>query len=117
MNKFKIKPWFGIFGFLGILGLIPINDKISYFNCIFFSFFSLYWWGKLNLEANDERLKSNMVKSQNIMSFIFCFISFLILFLLDRGVHVNKILLLGSIFYSLGFILTPAIIFYFDKVQ
>lgn len=116
MNKFTIKPYFCILGFLGLLGFIPINGKLTYFSFIFFSFFSFYWWGKLSNEEENEKLKASSLKSAGIMCGIFAMLTFFILFFLDRKtVSTDTIILFGTLGYSLAFTLMPALTYHFNK--
>lgn len=118
MDTYISNPWFSLVGFLGLLGFIPLGGEPNYFFCIFFSFFSWYWWSKLSKEKEDERLKENQQRAQKFMMTYFAMLSFFMLFFLDRGtVSTDIIILIGSLGYALGFILSPALIYYFDKVQ
>lgn len=60
----------------------------------------------------------NQQRAQKFMMTYFAMLSFFMLFFLDRGtVSTDIIILIGSLGYALGFILSPALIYYFDKVQ
>lgn len=104
-----------VLGFLGFLGFLPkSNGDANYFFFIFFSFFSWYWWAKIEKEVIDERLEMNIRKSKSYLSGISFLLAFFILFLLDKSINPEVVLALGSIGYSLIFILTPIVICYLD---
>lgn len=107
--------WISVLGFLGFLGFLPKqNGDANYFFFILFSFFSWYWWAKIEKEDIDERLEINIKKSKSYLSGASILLSFFILFFLDKGIDTEILLALGSIGYSLIFILTPIVICYLD---
>lgn len=107
---------FGLLGFLGFLSFIPKhNGDKNYFFIIFFSFFSWFIWDKINDEIIDERLKENFIKASNVLSLYFAFTAFIILFLLDRSISREIVLLAGSILYTSSFFLKPLLILYYER--
>lgn len=54
-----VKSWMGIFGSLGLLGVIAYPLKQP----VYLLFFSFYWWGKLGDETRDERMIENQLNA------------------------------------------------------
>lgn len=107
---------FGLFGFLGFLSFIPKhNGDKNYFFIIFFSFFSWFIWNKIDYDLMDERLKENFIKASNLLSLYFALTAFTILFLLDRNISREIVLLTGSILYTISFFLKPLLILYYER--
>lgn len=116
-SKRKISPWFSLLGFAGFLGFLPkVDGRPNYFFFLFFGFFGWFFWGKLMKEQADERLLENQNRAARWMLAFYTLLSFALLFLLDREVPSDTVLLVGSLGYALGFLLSPALVLYLDRV-
>lgn len=115
-KQIKIPPWLGLLGFTGFLGLLPPDAHNSqYFFFIFFGFFAWFFWGKLMKEEADERMVENQTRAAQIMVSLFALLAFGLLFALSKGVSAASALLFGSLGYAACFILSPALVLYFDR--
>lgn len=117
-RRFALKPWMGLLGLLGFLGFVPNHrGEPQYFACIFFTFFSFYFWAKLGQEQEDERLIQNQVRAMRIIAGLFALLSFFLLFFLQKSyIRREMILLWGSLIYSMVSVLGPGLVYYFDQV-
>ena len=117
-HSFRISPWFSLLGLLGFLGFLPSNEpphSTSFF-FLFFSFFGWFFWGLLGREFPDERLLENQQRAGQIMLRCFTLLSFFLLLALSKGAAAAMVLRWGSLAYAFCFILSPALIWYFDRV-
>ena len=103
----RLFPWFSLLGFFGFLGLLPkFNGHPNYFFFIFFGFFAFFFY--YHLEKDGKRAAAVMLS-------FFTLLSFALLFLLDRQVPADTVLLVGSLGYAAGFVLAPALTLFFDR--
>lgn len=109
-RNLRISPASGILGFFGLLGVF-----FNPFFCIFFGFFSLFFWGLLEKEQSDERLEQNVKKAVSIAGRFGIILCFFLLFALDKQVPSETVLLYGSIAYAVVFTLAPALAYLIDK--
>lgn len=116
-RTFSPKPWWGLLGLTGFLGLLPpgADGRRPYFFFIFFGFFSWFFWGLLMREQQDERMVENQKRANSFMTTCFALLAFFMLFALDKGVGGQNVLLFGSLGYAACFTLSPALIFYLDR--
>ena len=82
---------------------------------IFFGFLAFFFWHLLEKGGVDERLLSNRRRAGMLLLTFFTLLSFLLLFLLDRGVGADAVLLVGSLGYALGMILSPVLTLVLDR--
>lgn len=112
----RLFPWFSLLGFFGFLGLLPkFNGHPNYFFFIFFGFFAFFFYYHLEKDGVDERLLENRKRAVAVMLSFFTLLSFTLLFLLDRQVPADTVLLVGSLGYAAGFVLAPALTLFFDR--
>ena len=105
-----VSPWFSLFSLFGLLGFLPKHDgSPNYFFFIFFGFLAFFFWHLLEKGGVDERLLSNRRRAGMLL------LTFLLLFLLDRGVGADAVLLVGSLGYALGMILSPVLTLVLDR--
>ena len=101
-----VSPWFSLFSLFGLLGFLPKHDgSPNYF----------FFWHLLEKGGVDERLLSNRRRAGMLLLTFFTLLSFLLLFLLDRGVGADAVLLVGSLGYALGMILSPVLTLVLDR--
>lgn len=111
-----IRPWMGLLGLLGFLGFLPkYGGGRNYLFFLFFAFFSWFFWGLLGAEKVDERLLANQARAMKTIGVLFALLCFLLIFLLDRGVAADTVLLVGSLGYAACFIAAPALVWYLDR--
>lgn len=112
----KLFPWFSLLGFCGFLGFLPkYNGHPNYFFFAFFGFFAFFFYYHLEKGGVDERLLENRKRAVSVMLTFFTLLSFVMLYLLDRQISADIVLLVGSLGYGLGFILAPALTLFFDR--
>ena len=87
----------------------------AYFFFIFFGFFAFFFYYHLEKDGVDERLLENRKRAAAVMLSFFTLLSFALLFLLDRQVPADTVLLVGSLGYAAGFVLAPALTLFFDR--
>ncbi len=115
-KRILFNRWFGLVGLLGFLAFVPkFNGNPNWFFLMFFAFFSAPLWEKIENEKEDERLQENIQKAQNLLSLYFILLVFAILFMLDRSIKSDTVLLIGSLFYAASFFIKPLLILYFEK--
>lgn len=111
-----VSPWFSLFSPFGLLGFLPKHDgSPNYFFFIFFGFLAFFFWHLLEKGGVDERLLSNRRRAGMLLLTFFTLLSFLLLFLLDWGVGADAVLLVGSLGYALGMILSPVLTLVLDR--
>ncbi len=112
----RFRPWMGALGLLGFLGFLPKHGGgHNYLFFVFFAFFSWFFWGLLCMEKVDERLVENQNRAMRLIGALFAMLSFLLIFLLDRGVTPDTVLLTGSLGYAGCFVAAPALTWYLDR--
>ena len=112
----KFFPWFSLFGFCGFLGFLPkVNGHPNYFFFIFFGFFAFFFYYQLEKNGVDERLLENRRRAVAVMLTFFTLLSFAMLYLLDRQISSDTVLLVGSLGYAAGLVLAPALTLFFDR--
>lgn len=113
----------GMFGFLGLFGLIsfPLNEPVFLLFFSFFGFFSFYWWGKLNGEIRDERMIENHLKAFNLsqrVGFSIIFIGAILINVFLNNISINhkyvSILILIAIAISTTNIMTAFLTYKYD---
>ena len=78
-------------------------------------FFAFFFYYHLEKDGVDERLLENRKRAAAVMLSFFTLLSFALLFLLDRQVPADTVLLVGSLGYATGFVLAPALTLFFDR--
>lgn len=119
MNRISNRTFKTIFiigGFFGFAGFIPkFNGEPNYLFFLFFSFFSVILHEKINRDITNERLKKNKEIAGRIMMPYYMITIFIILFLVDRNISKDIILLIGAILYTVSFYLHPLLILWINR--
>ncbi len=122
MNK-HIKSWMGIFGFLGLLGIIsfPLKQPVYLLFFSFFGFFSFYWWGKLSDETRDERMIENHLNAFHLsqrVGFSIIFIGAILINVLLKNISIDHkyaiMLMLVAVGISTTNIMTAFLTYKYD---